>query len=223
MALRANDNPTAKHASENLGQVEQVEANEGLSYGVNDMRDGVNLSRIQVLRPIVLATEIQNLPNLQGYLRFGRNLPVVQFTDQWRDLSSHAEAFIERTSPPIRLPIAREILGHNEVVTVDGEIIDVKPTGKPKAANQRPRTTNKDEVRLPEAPLLDPYEQDGPTRKTDEKSASDQAGNETPPAEQRTTAAPRPVAFTSLFSQQPRVELKSHDRNNAPSQPARPA
>ncbi len=53
VALRANDSPTAKHVSENLGQVEQVEANEGMSYGVNDMRDGVNLSRMQVTRPLV--------------------------------------------------------------------------------------------------------------------------------------------------------------------------
>jgi hypothetical protein len=75
VALRANDTATAKHVSENLGQVEQVEANEGMSYGVNDMRDGVNLSRMQVTRPLVMPTEVTNLPNLVGFLRFGRNLP----------------------------------------------------------------------------------------------------------------------------------------------------
>jgi type IV conjugative transfer system coupling protein TraD len=83
VALRANDTPTAKHVSENLGQVEQVEANEGMSYGVNDMRDGVNLSRMQVTRPLVMHTEVTNLPNLCGYLRFGRNLPVVRFEDSY--------------------------------------------------------------------------------------------------------------------------------------------
>ena len=83
VALRANDTPTAKHVSENLGQVEQVEANEGMSYGVNDMRDGVNLSRMQVTRPLVMHTEVTNLPNLCGYLRFGRNLPVIRFQDRY--------------------------------------------------------------------------------------------------------------------------------------------
>src|SRR3546814_8910499 len=87
VALRANDTPTAKHVSENLGQVEQVEANEGMSYGVNDMRDGVNLSRIQVTRPLVMHTEVTNLPNLSGYLRFGRDLPVVRFADKYNDRS----------------------------------------------------------------------------------------------------------------------------------------
>ncbi|WBX84437.1 type IV secretion system DNA-binding domain-containing protein [Sphingosinicella microcystinivorans] len=103
VALRANDTPTAKHVSENLGQVEQVEANEGMSYGVNDMRDGVNLSRIQVTRPLVMHTEVTNLPNLSGYLRFGRDLPVIRFTDSYNRAQSIGATFIERTRPPLRV------------------------------------------------------------------------------------------------------------------------
>ena len=103
VALRANDTPTAKLVSENLGQVEQVEANEGMSYGVNDMRDGVNLSRMQVTRPLVMHTEVTNLPNLAGYLRFGRNLPVVRFEDRYNRAPSVAAAYEGRTTPPIRL------------------------------------------------------------------------------------------------------------------------
>lgn len=103
VALRANDTPTAKHVSENLGQVEQIEANEGMSYGVNDMRDGVNLSRTQVTRPLVMPTEIINLPNLNGYLRFGRNLPVVRFKDRYRKGRAHEPAFEARNREPLRL------------------------------------------------------------------------------------------------------------------------
>jgi hypothetical protein len=103
VALRANDTPTAKHVSENLGQVEQVEANEGMSYGVNDMRDGVNLSRMQVTRPLVMHTEVTNLPNLAGFLRFGRNLPVVRFQDSFNTVPVAGAAFMERSAPPIRL------------------------------------------------------------------------------------------------------------------------
>jgi type IV conjugative transfer system coupling protein TraD len=103
VALRANDTPTAKHVSENLGQVEQVEANEGMSYGVNDMRDGVNLSRMQVTRPLVMHTEVTNLPNLAGFLRFGRNLPVVRFQDDYNSALSICVAFEERTDPPLHM------------------------------------------------------------------------------------------------------------------------
>jgi type IV conjugative transfer system coupling protein TraD len=103
VALRANDTPTAKHVSENLGQVEQVEANEGMSYGVNDMRDGVNLSRIQVTRPLVMHTEVTNLPNLAGFLRFGRNLPVLRFQDLYNALPTRFPAFVERSEPVSRI------------------------------------------------------------------------------------------------------------------------
>ncbi|WP_339348557.1 type IV secretion system DNA-binding domain-containing protein [uncultured Sphingomonas sp.] len=110
VALRANDTPTAKHVSENLGQVEQVEANEGMSYGVNDMRDGVNLSRMQVTRPLVMHTEVTNLPNLSGYLRFGRNLPVMRFDDRFNPLKNSAAGFVERTAPAIRLDQANTLV-----------------------------------------------------------------------------------------------------------------
>ncbi|PJG47193.1 conjugal transfer protein TraD [Sphingobium sp. LB126] len=110
VALRANDTATAKHVSENLGQVEQVEANEGMSYGVNDMRDGVNLSRMQVTRPLVMHTEVTNLPNLSGFLRFGRNLPVVRFNSRYNDMPNVAAAFVERTDPPIRLQKAAKLI-----------------------------------------------------------------------------------------------------------------
>ena len=110
MALRANDTDTAELVSKNLGRVEQVEANEGMSYGVNDMRDGVNLSRMQVTRPLVMDTEVNHLPNLSGFLRFGRNLPVVRFNDRFNPLPSIAPAFVERTDPPKRLPLGKAII-----------------------------------------------------------------------------------------------------------------
>lgn len=102
VALRANDRGTARLVSENLGQVEQIEANEGMSYGVNDMRDGVNLSRVQVTRPLVMPTEVMNLPNLTGYLRFGRDLPVIRFRDRYLKEEAVEVAFVERRTPPVR-------------------------------------------------------------------------------------------------------------------------
>lgn len=110
VALRANDTPTAKHVSENLGQVEQIEANEGMSYGVNDMRDGINLSRMQVTRPLVMHTEVTNLPNLSGFLRFGRNQPVVRFIDTYNRLPDAAPAFVERKGPMRPHPLAERLI-----------------------------------------------------------------------------------------------------------------
>ncbi len=140
IALRANDTPTAKHVSENLGQVEQIEANEGMSYGVNDMRDGVNLSRMQVTRPLVMHTEVTNLPNLSGFLRFGRDLPVVRFKDSYNSLPTIVPAFIERTTQPVRLPLADEIIEANRSATRDGER---KPQRR-KSSRTTGKSANKD-------------------------------------------------------------------------------
>jgi hypothetical protein len=48
-------------------------------------------------------TEVTNLPNLSGYLRFGRDLPVVRFADRYNDLPSIGEAFTERRRLPHRI------------------------------------------------------------------------------------------------------------------------
>jgi len=119
IALRANDTPTARMVSEGLGQVEQVEANEGMSYGVNDMRDGVNLSRTQATRPLVLPTEIIQLPNLSGFLRFGRNLPVVPFKETYRDASARVPGFVERFTPTIRPALREEGMPEAEALFVN--------------------------------------------------------------------------------------------------------
>ena len=71
--------------------------------GVNDMGDGVNLSRPQVTRPLVLPTEIVDLPNLAGYLRLGRDLPVIRFVDRFHPGKVREPAYVDRTKSAIRL------------------------------------------------------------------------------------------------------------------------
>ena len=150
IALRANDTPTAKHVSENLGQVEQIEANEGMSYGVNDMRDGVNLSRMQVTRPLVMHTEVTNLPNLSGFLRFGRDLPVMRFKDRYNALPNVAPAFVERTRQPIRLPLADEIIqvARDEAAARDAQL----ETGRTSRSRKRATSGMQPEAKPEEAP-----------------------------------------------------------------------
>ncbi|UZW57629.1 type IV secretion system DNA-binding domain-containing protein [Sphingobium sp. JS3065] len=197
VALRANDTPTAKHVSENLGQVEQVEANEGMSYGVNDMRDGVNLSRMQVTRPLVMHTEVTNLPNLVGFLRFGRNLPVVRFTDRYNALPSPQAAFVERLVPPVRLDPDSD-----------------RPSApQPPAPPSRRRRAKKSEA--PELPL---EADEGSTPAHDEisvhGSSSDPAEGENENAER---ALPRLLGRTSGF------RLRQHGRVSGDRSDARPA
>lgn len=242
VALRANDTATAKHVSENLGQVEQVEANEGMSYGVNDMRDGVNLSRMQVTRPLVMHTEVTNLPNLSGYLRFGRNLPVVRFTDRFNPLPSLAPAFVERTEPPTRLPAGKIIIAQAWARRRAAQAAQQAGAGQgpgeshPSAGQTAPQPSSpaqgdlfgKNDV----APIGEPIPPEVPEEEAAEAEAFAQTdhgafdgGADTPagevPDEEEVTAAPVPLLGAARGSV--RVTLDSHGRSDGPREKAKPA
>ncbi|KKW91065.1 type IV secretion system DNA-binding domain-containing protein [Sphingobium chungbukense] len=206
VALRANDTPTAKHVSENLGQVEQVEANEGMSYGVNDMRDGVNLSRMQVTRPLVMHTEVTNLPNLAGYLRFGRSLPVVRFEDRFNKVASIATAFEERIAPPVRL-----VEDAPEPVSVPPVPPRSPRPAPPKAKSRKPRAAS-EEAKLP----LKPHPE------ADSGKDNDQAG---PPANAGGAGPDESPAVPQLelFGKPVGFRLRQHGRRNGSRNSARPA
>jgi len=206
VALRANDTPTAKHVSENLGQVEQVEANEGMSYGVNDMRDGVNLSRMQVTRPLVMHTEVTNLPNLAGYLRFGRSLPVVRFEDRFNKVASIATAFEERTAPPVRLAGDAP-----EPVSVP-PVPPRSPRPAPPKAKSRKLQAASDEAELP----LLPHPEPNSGKNKDQAGPTENAAGAGP-------GEPRAVPQLELFGKPAGFRLRQHGRRNGHRNSARPA
>ena len=223
VALRANDTPTAKHVSENLGQVEQVEANEGMSYGVNDMRDGVNLSRMQVTRPLVMHTEVTNLPNLCGYLRFGRSLPVVRFEDKYNTVDTVAEAFIERDTPPVRDTEGRAIIAAIHAGAEDGQA----PEPGPEAATPRPKARRKTSGKSQEsAPQTDLFAAP-PARAEDIGADPGDVGNraQSEPSPASPPEPPRPVQDFTLGARRGhrRIELDVYDRTDGPARKAKPA
>jgi len=208
VALRANDTPTAKHVSENLGQVEQVEANEGMSYGVNDMRDGVNLSRMQVTRPLVMHTEVTNLPNLCGYLRFGRNLPVIRFQDSYNRAPSIAVAFEERMTPPIRMAIDPSDPPEPSVET---------ERAPPRPPSRRRRARAEDAG--PELPLTPP-----PPAATQEGTpAADELAPDVPTAPKDDLEPPATAPQLSLYGKPTAFRLRQHGRRDGARNSAEPA
>jgi type IV conjugative transfer system coupling protein TraD len=219
VALRANDTPTAKHVSENLGQVEQVEANEGMSYGVNDMRDGVNLSRMQVTRPLVMHTEVNNLPNFCGYLRFGRNLPVVRFEDKFNTVRTVAQGFIERDTPPLR-----DAQGQAIIAAVHGEA-DAEPAPKAKTARpKRGQKANDNPTAHPPQTELFASPPEGVDDECRKPAAGPQPTPATPPPV-APTEPPKPVQDFTLAPRRghQRIEIDVYDRENGPARKAKPA
>jgi type IV conjugative transfer system coupling protein TraD len=99
VCMRQNDPETAEWIAKSFGQVEIMEAQQGLSYGANDMRDGVSLTQMRKLRPLLIPAEVSNLDDLEGYIRLPGRLPVAHLQLQWKRPRLVAPAFIRSTAP----------------------------------------------------------------------------------------------------------------------------
>ena len=96
VVLRVADSETAKYLSETLGQADIQEKDEGLSFGAESNRDGTNLVSKRTERAIVLASEIQHLPDLEGYMRVPGPYPVAKIKLQYRNREKIAAPFVPR-------------------------------------------------------------------------------------------------------------------------------
>ncbi len=100
VGMLQKDPDSAKWLANAFGQAEVLESNTGLSYGANEIRDGVSLSSQRRMRPLVLESEIMALPPLAGFMRLGGGLPGggtvpgVKFSFPYRRQATVASAFI---------------------------------------------------------------------------------------------------------------------------------
>ena len=116
--MRFNGDKSAEWASKGLGSSETLETSEGISYGGHEIRDGVSLSKQRKLRPIVLPTEINDLPDLQGYLKYGRNYPRALFKLRFIQYPVVAPGFVDRAviTPVSESFVAESLVGQPEAV-----------------------------------------------------------------------------------------------------------
>lgn len=62
--FKTNDPDTARWMAQNLGEEDITEFKEGVSYGANTMRDGININEHNRIRSIILPSEIQHMKKL---------------------------------------------------------------------------------------------------------------------------------------------------------------
>lgn len=97
LILRSDEAETAEWASRTLGQREVVRLQMTTLTGPSLYRDGFNLQPHQTLERVVLPSEIQKLPPLEGYLCIaGYDRARVKM--QWAEPKRSAPAFILRAS-----------------------------------------------------------------------------------------------------------------------------
>lgn len=126
LVFRCNESRSAEWASKAFGQTDFVETSEGISYGVNDIRDGVSLSKTRKQRPIILPTEITQQKDLEAFLKLGRGYPVTQVKVEFQSLPEVAEAFADVPSIDYLRPSESPILDKKAPVEEE-ELPDLEP------------------------------------------------------------------------------------------------
>lgn len=100
VVYRYNEPETAEWIAKSLGSQEVLEKAEGISYGANEIRDGVSLSASRKMRQLVLPTEITNLPDLSGYIRVPGDFPVAKFEMSYVAFPVVAAPFVRAVFDP---------------------------------------------------------------------------------------------------------------------------
>ncbi len=96
IVFRLNDYDTAKRVSDSFGEQETSEMIEGISFGAHQMRDGVSLSDQRKYRPVISATDLMKLENLEAYVKLSEvgSLGKVKF--RFQNLSECEPAFCRK-------------------------------------------------------------------------------------------------------------------------------
>jgi type IV secretory pathway TraG/TraD family ATPase VirD4 len=73
--FRCTEPSTQQWISKVLGDKEEAEPQENISFGANSMRDGVSLSRHTRQKPLVMPAEFSQLKDLECYVKLPGDYP----------------------------------------------------------------------------------------------------------------------------------------------------
>jgi len=86
ICFRQTSPELAYRMSKAFGEREITEMQEGISYGANDIRDGVNLSMHTKEKLTIPPTELFTLDNLEAYIKLAGNFPVTKIRFDYRTI-----------------------------------------------------------------------------------------------------------------------------------------
>lgn len=90
------DDETSDFCSQNLGHQEVEEVKEGISYGVSEIRDGVNLNTHKSIKRLVIASQIMFMKKLQAYIKFAGDFPISKISFKVKSREKISQKFIEK-------------------------------------------------------------------------------------------------------------------------------
>lgn len=82
--FRSTEPSTQNWISKVLGEKEEEEATENISYGANTIRDGVSVGRQKRTKPLIMATEVSQLKDLECYVKLPGNYPITKYQTRYQ-------------------------------------------------------------------------------------------------------------------------------------------
>jgi type IV secretory pathway TraG/TraD family ATPase VirD4 len=121
------DAKIAKRMSDLLGQQEILEASENISFGANEIRDGVSLSHHKKLSNLVKSTELLQLKPLECYVKTLLSAPVFKTTFAYLDLTANAVSFLPKRLKRKKRKHPKEIMLEKPINLINKEDTNVLP------------------------------------------------------------------------------------------------
>jgi len=128
--FRNVDAEVAARVAKYLGEQEKQEASESISFGAHQMRDGVSLSNQKQTKPVISASQIMMLKDLEAYLKFPGNLPITKIALSYLKLSYRTLVFIQKKQNNQKQEVKEQAAEGNSVdeqssASIDPLFVDV--------------------------------------------------------------------------------------------------
>jgi type IV conjugative transfer system coupling protein TraD len=136
------DEDTARWCSNSLGKKEQEDVKKNISYGANEIRDGVSLNTHQTTENLVIPTEIMNLHNLECYIKLPFNFPIAKTKIKVHKSKEIAERFIKDHSTEFVSDIIKNNVVNESKTNINNDNMTTEQT-----------TTNQ---QIPQNPIIRP-------------------------------------------------------------------
>ena len=157
---RSPSSEVAKIVEEELGHQRRREAREQNSYGLDQVRDGISISKDKVNEPIVDYDQIMKMPNLQFYVRLPGEYPVVKLNLKYRKQKKYHPALMERDFRDRLSPELERIIESNERSARAADI--AFPTGEELMERPEDTTSSLTVGPAPESVATPPLKAAGP-------------------------------------------------------------
>lgn len=146
--FRAPSNDVSKWVSKQIGDKEQAETRDGISYGANTIRDGVSMNTQHTNKPAITPNEISHLPDLHAIICIPPTCAQRKPMKKTVSLQKNWPITLVKLTLKIREEICSRFVEASAAQTID-EIEHLFKTVEPILATEQDDYREDDDLRIP--------------------------------------------------------------------------